>query len=41
MKFLIDNQLPLALSRFLQAQGLESRHVMDLGLDEVAERIIV
>ena len=37
MKFLIDNQFPLALSRFLQAQGLESRHVMDLGLDEASD----
>lgn len=37
MKFLIDNQLPLALSRFLQAQGLETRHVMDLGLDEASD----
>lgn len=37
MKFLIDNQLPAALSRFLQAQGLESRHVMELGLDEASD----
>jgi len=37
MKFLIDNQLPVALSRFLQAQGLESRHVMELGLDEASD----
>lgn len=37
MKFLIDNQLPIALSRFFQAQGLESRHVIELGLDEVSD----
>ncbi|NJD67439.1 MAG: hypothetical protein C3F12_02150 [Candidatus Methylomirabilota bacterium] len=37
MKFLIDNQLPIALSRFLQTQGLESRHVMELGLDEASD----
>lgn len=37
MKFLIDNQLPIALSRFLQGQGLESRHVMELGLDEASD----
>lgn len=34
MKFLVDNQLPVALARHLSAQGHECRHVLDLGLDE-------
>ncbi len=37
MKFLIDNQLPIALSHFLQSQGQESRHVIELGLDEASD----
>lgn len=37
MKFLIDNQLPAALGRFFQAQGVESRHVIELGLDEASD----
>ncbi len=37
---LVDNQLPIALSRFLSAQGFESVHVMDVGLDETGDREI-
>ena len=37
---LVDNQLPLALSRFLEAQGFESRHVLELGFDEATDREI-
>jgi predicted nuclease of predicted toxin-antitoxin system len=40
MKFLIDNQLPIALSRWLSAQGVESSHVLDIHLDEVSDRQI-
>lgn len=40
MKFLVDNQLPAALSRFLEAKGLESRHVIDVGLDTASDRAI-
>jgi len=32
MKFLIDNQLPLALRRFLSEQGHDVLHVLDLGM---------
>jgi predicted nuclease of predicted toxin-antitoxin system len=40
VKFLVDNQLPAALSRFLEAKGLESRHILDLGLDEASDNAI-
>lgn len=32
MKFLVDNQLPSALARFLTDLGAEAIHVLDLGL---------
>ena len=32
MKFLVDNQLPSALARFLASIGMEAAHVLDLGL---------
>ena len=37
MKFLVDNQLPEDLSRFLNARGQESRHVFGLNLDEASD----
>ena len=33
MKFLVDNQLPMALARWLQNHGFDTAHVLDLGLD--------
>ena len=32
MKFLVDNQLPGALTRFLVAKGVECKHVLELDL---------
>lgn len=40
MKLLVDNQLPAALARFLDASGLEAKHVLDLGLDTANDREI-
>ncbi len=37
MKFLVDNQLPEALCRFLNALGHESDHVLDLHMDEATD----
>lgn len=34
MKFLVDNQLPIALARFLAARGCDCQHVADIGLDD-------
>ena len=34
VKFLVDNQLPPMLARFLGTQGYEARHVSDLGLGD-------
>ena len=40
MKFLVDNQLPAALARWLSAKGWESVHVLDLRLNESADEQI-
>lgn len=40
MKFLIDNQLPPSLTRFLCDRGLECQHVSDLQLDKASDREI-
>jgi len=36
VKFLVDNQLPEALGRFLNARGHEAGHVLDLSMEEVS-----
>ncbi|NOU01913.1 MAG: DUF5615 family PIN-like protein [Gallionella sp.] len=40
MNLLVDNQLPVALARFLSANDLECCHVADVGLDAVNDGII-
>lgn len=40
MTLLVDNQLPLALARYLAANGRECAHVQDVGLDATEDRII-
>ena len=40
MKFLVDNQLPSALARFLDAAGLEALHVRDLAMEETSDHAI-
>lgn len=37
MKFLIDNQLPAALARFLGERGLECQHVFDVNLSQASD----
>jgi predicted nuclease of predicted toxin-antitoxin system len=37
VKFLVDNQLPGALCKFLQEQGHDAVHVLDLQMDEKAD----
>lgn len=37
MKFLVDNQLPLALSRYLQKRGFDCEHVFDVDLAESSD----
>ena len=37
MNFLVDNQLPEVICRFLSAHGHRSNHVVDLGLDEASD----
>jgi predicted nuclease of predicted toxin-antitoxin system len=40
MKLLVDNQLPLALARFLAASGFECQHVQDIGMGATDDRVI-
>ena len=40
MSLLVDNQQPVALARFLAANGWECSHVQDVGLDSVNDSII-
>jgi predicted nuclease of predicted toxin-antitoxin system len=37
VKFLVDNQLPVALAHFLNSQGLDCQHVHEVGLDEATD----
>ena len=40
MRFLVDNQLPIALARFLAARGCDCDHVMDVGLGSATDSVI-
>jgi predicted nuclease of predicted toxin-antitoxin system len=40
VKFLVDNQLPIALARFLAARGCNCDHVIDLGLGSASDSVI-
>jgi len=40
MTLLVDNQLPLALVRYLAANGWECTHVQDIGLESSEDRTI-
>jgi predicted nuclease of predicted toxin-antitoxin system len=40
VKFLVDNQLPAALARWLAARGLDACHVSDVGLEEASDQCI-
>ncbi len=40
MKLLVDNQLPLALARFLAASGFDCQHVQDIGMGATDDRVI-
>jgi predicted nuclease of predicted toxin-antitoxin system len=40
VKFLVDNQLPTALTRFLASHGHDAEHVLDLRMDEADDRSI-
>jgi hypothetical protein len=37
MKFLIDNQLPVALQIFLSGKGHDAEHVLELGMAEASD----
>ena len=37
MRYLIDNQLPTALARFLSDMGVSCTHVLDVGLGQASD----
>jgi predicted nuclease of predicted toxin-antitoxin system len=37
VKFLVDNQLPAALARFIESRGCHAKHVLDIGLSEASD----
>ena len=37
MKFLVDNQLPASLARFLVSRGVDCQHVLDIGLADASD----
>ena len=39
-RFLIDNQLPAALARWLQARGHQAEHVLALGMAQTDDALI-
>lgn len=41
MKFLIDNQLPIKLSKSIKSWGFESLHVQELNLDKSSDQVIL
>jgi predicted nuclease of predicted toxin-antitoxin system len=40
MKFLIDHQLPIALAVFFRQRGHDSKHVIDLGSENLSDAAI-
>ena len=40
MRFLVDEQLPTALARWIAAQGHEAEHVLDVGLGGAGDALI-
>jgi predicted nuclease of predicted toxin-antitoxin system len=38
VKVLVDNQLPAALARFLEAKGIDAIHVSAVGLEQAEDR---
>ncbi len=37
MKFIVDNQLPIALARFLASRGCDCQHVAEIGLERASD----
>jgi predicted nuclease of predicted toxin-antitoxin system len=40
MRFVVDDQLPIALARWLASRGCEAFHLFDLGLTGAKDRLI-
>jgi len=37
VKFLVDNQLPMALAQYLRTRGFDCQHVLEIGLAEASD----
>jgi predicted nuclease of predicted toxin-antitoxin system len=37
VKFVVDNQLPVTLARYLEARGFDGQHVLEIGLAEAED----
>jgi predicted nuclease of predicted toxin-antitoxin system len=40
VKFIVDNQLPVALCQFINAKGSECQHVLEVGLARAQDLLI-
>jgi predicted nuclease of predicted toxin-antitoxin system len=40
LRFLVDNQLPLQLARYLEGLGHDDLHVVEVGLDEADDQAV-
>jgi predicted nuclease of predicted toxin-antitoxin system len=40
VKFLVDNQLPTALARFLASRGVDCQHILDIDLGSATDAAI-
>jgi len=40
VKFIVDNQLPVALAEHLRDRGLDCQHVLEAGLGDAADSVI-
>jgi predicted nuclease of predicted toxin-antitoxin system len=40
VRFLVDTQLPPALTHFLQTEGHQAEHVLDLGLGQSKDEVL-
>lgn len=40
MRFLVDNQLPASMARWLETKGCVAEHVLDIGLGQAADEVI-
>jgi predicted nuclease of predicted toxin-antitoxin system len=40
VKFLVDNQLPASLAKYLRKRGFDCQHVLEVGLGEAVDEVL-